>query len=207
MKQIDITGCKFGRLTVLEKNGKDNFGQVIWKCRCECGNTTFVRSYHLRSGHTKSCGCLERETKTLAHTIHGKRNTRLYEIWAGMKSRCLNPSIREYKWYGAKGVVICPEWLNDFQAFYDWAIAHGYADNLTIDRIDNNKGYSPDNCRWATKKEQQNNRSNNRFLTYNGETHNISEWAKKFGVEYFKFYRLLKQNSFNIERVVECTDI
>lgn len=120
-----------------------------------------------------------------------------------MKGRCLNPKVREYKWYGAKGVTVCVEWL-DFQAFHDWAVANGYRDDLTIDRKDVNGNYCPENCRWLSKAEQQSNKSSNRMLTYNGETHAVSEWAKKLGVEYFRFYRGLKKHNFDLGRWIEC---
>lgn len=156
----------------------------------------------MRSGHTQSCGCLEKEVKSAAHTKHGKRNTRLYRIWANMKGRCFNPNIKEYKWYGGKGISVCPEWMN-FQVFYDWAMDNGYADSLTIDRIDQNGNYCPDNCRWLALSDQQSNRSNNRHLTYRGETRTVKGWSEKFGIEYFHFYAMLKRNNFDIEKVIE----
>lgn len=206
MRVINMAGQKIGRLQVLERNGKDRFGQIVWKCRCECGNITNVPGGHLRTGHTTSCGCLAKEVNSKVHTTHGKRNTRLYRIWSNMLQRCKNPNVKEYKWYGAKGVSVCDEWKNDFQSFYDWAIANGYRDDLSIDRINSNGNYNPSNCRWISISEQQSNRSNNRFLTHNGETHNIKEWASVLGIDYFRLYSLLEKNNFDIGAVMECID-
>lgn len=150
---IDLTGQRFGRLTVVERHDLRR-----WKCICDCGNTTFSDGYQLRKGFTTSCGCYHAIACGNQHRTHGLTKTRVYRIFSKMKERCYKPSNDNYKYYGALGITICNEWLNDFKAFYDWAMSHGYADNLTIDRIDNTKGYSPDNCRWITIQEQQKNR-------------------------------------------------
>lgn len=113
------------------------------------------------------------------HFIHGKRKTRLYRIWANIKTRCLNPNDPHFERYGARGITVCDEWKDNFQAFYDWSISHGYADNLTIDRKDNNAEYSPDNCRWATVAEQNRNKRTVKLITYKGETKTIPEWTKQ----------------------------
>ena len=175
-KYIDLTGKKFGRLTVIER--AENKGKsVMWVCKCECKNITIVRPENLRSGRTQSCGCLHSEQLSNRNIKHGKSNTRLYTIWESMKSRCLYKSHARFKDYGGRGITVCNEWIHDFQTFYDWSMANGYAENLTIDRINNDKGYSPDNCRWVTIKEQENNKRSNHKITYKGETHNIKEWA------------------------------
>ena len=145
---------------------------------CDCGRETIVAQSSLRSGVTQSCGCLMRELSSKRATKHGGRKTRLYRIWDNMKSRCSNPTKGNYKEYGGRGIKVCEEWLHDFAAFRDWALANGYDDALTIDRIDNDKGYSPDNCRWITQAEQNRNQRTNHMVTYHGETKAIREWAQ-----------------------------
>ena len=157
MKLIDLTGFKFGRLTVIERAATVN-KHTMWLCKCDCGKEIIVDAYNIKTGHTLSCGCLQRERTSKANTIHGKRITRLYRIWVCMKNRCYQQSYHAFKHYGGRGITVCGEWLNDFQAFYEWSMANGYKENLTIDRIDNDKGYSPSNCRWVTMKEQNKNK-------------------------------------------------
>lgn len=156
-KLIDLTGKRFGRLTVIERT-KSKGKNTVWLCKCDCGKTTTSDGYQLRKGITVSCGCYHAEQCGKQHKKHGFTRTRLYRIYYKMKERCYKPTNDNFKYYGGLGITICEEWLNDFGAFASWAIANGYADNLTIDRKENTKGYSPENCRWITIQEQQKNR-------------------------------------------------
>ena len=131
------------------------------------------------------------------HYKHGSSNTRLYNIWSGMKRRCQDPKHKDYPRYGARGIKICEEWKNDFLPFKQWALSHGYSDKLTLDRIDFNSNYEPFNCRWVTVKEQGNNRRSNRFITYKGETKTVKQWADELGIErHALLYRL---NNWSVE--------
>ena len=157
----ELVGKRFGRLYVIKAVGIWK-GQVTYLCRCDCGNTTEVLSHHLKSGHTRSCGCLRREVARRMgkrglgkgkNRTHGESSTRLYDIWVGMKQRCYNRNAPNYKWYGGKGIIVCPEWKDSYLPFRDWALAHGYQESLTLGRIDTRKGYHPENCRWITHSE------------------------------------------------------
>ncbi len=184
----DLTGRRFGRLMVIERT-KDYVSPSgnhcsQWLCKCDCGNTTVVVTSSLTRGITSSCGCKSIETTKELCTTHGMAGKRIYNLYYSMRGRCYNPDSISYKKYGAKGIAVCDEWLgqNGFVNFYNWAMSNGYAENLTLDRIDGTKGYSPDNCRWATYKEQANNTKATVFLTYKGETKPASEWAEITGI-------------------------
>jgi hypothetical protein len=181
---IDLTGMRFERL-VVQNRDKMSYGEKNsrWICKCDCGNFKSIRGKHLKDGLIKSCGCLCKEVSA-EHckklSTHNMSYTRLYGIYHGMKQRCYLKTDANYCLYGGRGIVICDEWKNDFMCFRNWAIANGYTDKLSVDRINVNGNYEPSNCRWATCKVQSNNKTNNRFLTLNNQTKTFSEWCEIF---------------------------
>lgn len=190
-RAIDLTGKRFGRLVILERVESNRKDKPAWLCLCDCGNEIVSYSDYLSSGHTRSCGCLSREKVRERSTTHGYSGTRLYNIWHGMIQRCECRSDARYKNYGARGIFVCRDW-HDFQSFLDWAIINGYSDKLSIDRINNDGPYSPDNCRWTNCVIQSNNRRKNRIINYNGETNTLSEWCRKLGLKYKTVSRRLE---------------
>lgn len=180
LRAKDLTGLRFSRLTVI-KRADGARGRVRWECLCDCGNTVIVPAAYLTAGNTKSCGCLNRDSKP--NKTHGMSDTRLYGIWSGMLGRCLEKNNPSYLNYGARGVSVCESWRT-FENFCSWAMLNGYADDLTIDRIDNNGGYCPENCRWATKKMQAVNRRTSVFIR--GKC--LKEWAESVGIPYKTLY-------------------
>lgn len=180
--KIEMVGERFGRLIVVEECGRDKQGAVKWRCRCDCGNETIVCGYSLRRRNVQSCGCFQSECSRNRHTTHGGFYTTLYRKWSGMKRRCYYTRGASYRLYGERGITVCDEWKDNFEAFKEWAMANGYCDDLTLDRIDVNGNYCPENCRWITPKEQQNNKRNNYYLTLNGETHTLAEWCEITGL-------------------------
>lgn len=200
-KIAELLGKKYGRLTVIEYVGQNHRGKSMWKCRCDCGNTSIVLGTRLTSGQTKSCGCYNTETIKERVTTHGMSKTRLYNIWKGMLKRCYYENSTNYEHYGKKGIRICEEWLN-FEGFRDWATTHGYADNLTIDRMDNDSNYSPDNCRWVDMKTQERNTTRNKFITFRGETHCLIEWAEIVGINYRTLQGRIFRYGWSIERAL-----
>ena len=186
-KSNDLTGQRFGRLVAIGKVGCKN-KSMVWHCKCDCGGESFTEASKLRNGRAKSCGCLREEINRspLKKKRRAKvpRDKRLYYIWQGMKDRCYNPQADNYYLYGEKGIKICEEWLKDFLNFQSWSFANGYKNTLSIDRIHNNLGYSPSNCRWATPKEQSNNRTTNKNFTINNETKTLKEWCEQFNKRY-----------------------
>ena len=184
-KFIDLTEQSFERLTVIKRVPSKKLGETLWLCSCSCGNTTITSTGRLRAGKCRSCGCLHIESarkQGLASSKHNHTNTRLYRIWSNMKTRCYNKNNKKYSRWGGRGIYVCNEWKNNFEVFYNWAIKSGYAEDKTIDRIDNDGPYSPDNCRWTTFKVQANNTRKNVLITFNGETHTEAEWCNKLGI-------------------------
>lgn len=222
----DLTGRRFGRLLVLNRSENNtNYNKPKWICQCDCGNIVEIAGNCLTTGWTRSCGCLKAEldhkrTKTHGDTVSGK-TTRLYTIWSDIKQRCLNKNNPAYPYYGGRGIRICNEWAEDYSIFREWAYNNGYNDaagkyECTIDRIDTNKDYCPDNCRWVSMKIQGNNTRRNHIITFNNESHTISEWADMTGIKYKTIMSRLKLNwsikdtltipSKSVHRYKEATD-
>lgn len=178
----DLTGKKFGEWTVISYAGNNR-----WNVKCTCGTQKTVLGAELKRGDSKSCGCWGYKRVGDAARTHGKTHSRLYRVWCNIKGRCYKPSEASYPNYGGRGIIVCEEWKNDFQAFYDWAMANGYDENAprfqcTIDRIDNNGNYCPENCRWVDRYVQANNVKKNVFITYNGERLTIAQFARKYNL-------------------------
>lgn len=175
---IDLTGNRFGNWTVLRFSHRNKSRIPYWECKCDCGTLGFINQYSLTNGHSLSCGCTSRERSAQKQTTHGKSKTRIYRIWKGINKRCRNTKSSVYKFYGERGISVCDEWGKSFEPFYEWATANGYADNLSIDRIDVNGNYCPENCRWVDVETQHTNMRSNHHITIDGETHILRDWSK-----------------------------
>lgn len=174
-----MTGKRYGMLQVISFSHEKN-GASYWLCLCDCGNHKTVLSGNLKGSKTKSCGCLQKLRTSEASKTHGGARTRLYGIWKGMHNRCKNPNVSKYKNYGGRGICVCSEW-EEYETFRDWALNNGYADTLTIERLDFNGNYEPSNCTWITLSEQGKNTSKSRLITHEGETLSLVEWSRKLG--------------------------
>lgn len=196
---VNLIGKTFGRLKVID-NGKivkrkDGRNRRYWVCICECGNIAEVETNKLTSGHTQSCGCLAKERAAKVNYKNGLSQSRIYQIHRNMINRCNNPNVPMYYCYGARGITVCDEWKDKetgFQNFYDWAIHNGYTDELTIDRIDVEKGYCPENCRWITMKEQAGNKRNTKRVKVNGEVDTVANWSRRLKVSYWNLLNYAK---------------
>lgn len=206
---IDIAGQRFGRLIVIKMSHADKDKFIRWECLCDCGNVYFGRSYELRNGIVKSCGCLERENiNSIANrTIHGLSKLPIYKVWKSMKSRCYNKSDKRYSRYGGRGIDVCKEWINDPKLFVEWSLNNGYKAGLSIDRKDNDKGYSPDNCRFITIAENNRNTSNTNLTNsdikkikslYKGGNSQISI-AKMFNITQQTVSKIINNKSWKYE--------
>lgn len=181
--KADIAGQRFGRLVAIKPVSTDKYGQVEWFCQCDCGNGCVTIVNRLRKGKTRSCGCLKDEGN---NRRHGMCYTRLNGIYRKMKERCYWVNNPCYENYGGRGITVCDEWLgkDGFKNFAEWSLSNGYSDTLTIDRRNNDKGYSPDNCRWVDYKMQGRNTRRNHLMTLNGETKTMIEWSEITGISY-----------------------
>jgi len=187
-KRIDLIGRSFGRLTVVAYSHTGS-RRAYWKCVCECGSECVVLSSNLKSSHTTSCGCYQREFTALRSTTHGMKSYSEYNIWQGMIQRCNNIKNPDYLRYGGRSVAVCSEW-SSFEQFYKDMGPRPSKDH-TLDRKDNNGNYCNENCRWATRKEQNNNRRSSKMLTYKGENRTLAQWAELQGIAYATLYRRL----------------
>lgn len=192
-KQRDITEKKFGKLTALSFEYRDDKHRHFWKFRCDCGNEIVLRKSSVTSGNTSQCRECSLKERKIKATTHGMSKTRLYREWSGMLQRCELETSTSYERYGALGISVCEEW-HSFEVFAKWALENGYSDKLTIDRIDSKGNYEPNNCRWAGVIEQNNNQKSNVSFEYKGETHTLAEWARLYGIKYHCFYARWKKN-------------
>ena len=195
---IDITGKKFGRLTVIERSENNKYGDAMWLCRCDCGAFRKTVGSALRNGHTQSCGCLHKEKVANMNTVHNESNTPLYKRWHAIKQRCENPSNPSYKDYGGRGIKICDEWLT-YEGFKEWALNNGYKKSLTIERLDVNGDYTPSNCIFASRAVQNRNTRRTIRLCVKGEMKTISEIARELGIPKWRAledYHSLRRRDF-----------
>lgn len=197
---IDLTGKKFNRLTVIERMDNSPKGIVVWKCQCECGNYTFVRGSNLKSGAVKSCGCLGKDRKKYTHC---ESKTKLYRQWKSMMYRCYKPNHRAYHLYGGRGIRVCEEWKT-YEGFKEWVLQTKPkdGDNLTVDRINVDGDYSPQNCRWVDMKTQANNRRSCRYYEYNGEVKDLMEWCDELSLDYKRVHNRIYKLKWSFERAI-----
>lgn len=208
LRRTDLTGMKFGKLTVIEKAGYgvDKAGKryALWKCKCECGNEKTYNQHTLVMGAAKSCGCM-RKRYTNAHELHGLSRSRIYRTYYGMLYRCYSESDSRYSSYGGRGITVCDEWRGTygFINFYNWAMENGYSDDLTIDRIDVNGNYEPSNCRWATREQQCNNQRTNVFYSVHGETLQMKQIVEKYHISETTLRSRMKRMNISMEEAVD----
>lgn len=197
----NLVGLRFGRLFVesLVEDEASSSVPTRYKCLCDCGNRVVVRGYNLKSGGTKSCGCLQKEVAANRFIVHGDTGSRLYVCWQHMIRRCEKESDHAFLNYGGRGISVCEEW-HKYESFKLWAESSGYADDLTLDRINVNGNYEPDNCRWLTLKEQQKNKRTNTYLEFNGEVKTIGEWAREFHCLPGSVYRIILEKEGRVFR-------
>lgn len=179
---LDLTDLRFGRLVAIRFVGYNGHQKRLWNCHCDCGNITVVTTSDLRSGNTRSCGCLAAELQPVRNLQHGMIDTPEYNSWRAMKHRTQNPSASDYEYYGGRGISFCDRWHSFDQFLADMGPAP--TPEHTLERIDNDKPYGPHNCRWATRTEQARNRRSNHLLTYQGKTHCLAVWAEKTGITF-----------------------
>lgn len=207
-KKLEIKqGDKFGKWTILEEVAPkiiSNKPRRVFKCKCECGNIGEVQLACLRNGHSTSCGCVQKRKVSETMFKHGLSDKHpLYSIWKNMKKRCNNPKASEYENYGGRGISVCENWSNKFQDFYNWAITNGWSEDLTIDRIDNDGNYCPENCRWSTFKTQMNNMTKNHYVQYNDSLYTLSTLAEHLNIPYNVVRYRISNCKWNVEKLIK----
>ena len=194
-------GQKFNKFTILEFNGKHKSGHLTALCKCDCGNIRTISLSDLKLNRSKSCGCIRKEAKQLFKKDHGMTNTKEFKTWAGIKIRCYNKNYKSYNYYGGKGVTMCNRWLNSFRNFLE-DMGFAPTNKHSIDRIDSNGNYEPNNCKWSTLIEQANNKSNNKFYEYNGEIKSVPYFSRKYNIPMGRLYERLKAG-YSIKDAIE----
>ncbi|MBR6551974.1 MAG: hypothetical protein IKT89_03940 [Clostridia bacterium] len=192
----NLIGKIFGELTVIKRVENDKNNRTQWLCKCSCGREKIIRGSSLTSGNSKTCGCQSGKKKT--QELYGSR---LYRVWANIKSRCTNPNYPRFKDYGGRGIALCESWLI-FENFKCWALSNGYTDKLTIDRIDNNGNYEPNNCRWVTQKINNTNKRNNLIFTYKNKSMCLKKWAEELNIDYILLYNRVLRRNWDFEKAI-----
>lgn len=207
MKKEKYINKKYNKLTILSVVKDDS---EMWKtkvlCKCECGNEKVITLSNITNGRTKSCGCIRKENghkQGANKKTHGQSKTSLYNIYYAMVNRCHKENSTVYNSYGARGIKVCDEWLNDFESFYNWSYANGYKQGLSIDRINNNGNYEPNNCRWVDMSVQSTNKRNTIYLTYNNKTQSMKQWANELGLNYGNFKYRIRDKNMSIDEAIE----
>lgn len=200
---IDMLGKKYGRYTVIARAKRPNYAsekRAYWRCLCECGEERILAGKSLRNGNSKSCGCAVTEKLVAFNTTHGMCHRKEYKIWENMKTRCTNPKNEMYRYYGGRGIFVCDSWKHSFAEFYkDMGKC---PPGMSIDRIDNNGDYKPENCRWADTETQRNNRSNNNLITYQDKTLSIAQWSRNIGISSGTLRGRIKTSKWPIEKAL-----
>lgn len=208
---IDMTGWKMwehgvprSHWTVITRAENSSTGKVRWVCECDCNerNVQIVQANHLREGSSLQCSKCAHKITGESNSTHRETESRLYYIWCSMKSRCNRPTDDAYERYGGRGISVCTEWMNSFESFRNWSLDNGYQEDLSIERVNNDGNYCPENCRWATAIEQANNRRSNRILTYNNETHTLAEWSRLTGLDRHVITDRIDKFNWSIEKAL-----
>lgn len=201
-RSADFAGSVFGRLRVTERVGSDAWGRALWRCECSCGEVLDIAAFKLTSGRRKSCGCMQREAAAdscRSRATHNLTGDPILNIWRKMLDRCNNPESRAWKNYGGRGITVCSEWANNPDAFVEWGWMAGYRPGMTIERVNNDAGYSPENCKWATRLEQAHNKRNNVNIRWMGQVKCATEWEREFKVPRKRLIRWARKRFDGLE--------